>query len=75
MVLSDTYRLPADAASHNPPGRGLKHRREDDQMSVESAEPKRPDLASSTEKVKSKSGEKSGQGKSGKSGQNKTRPK
>ena len=72
--MSDTYRPPAEASGSFPPGRGLK-RREDDQMSVESVEPKRPDLASSTEKVKSKSGEKSGQGKSGKSGQNKTRPK
>ena len=82
MVLSDTYRLPADAASHNPPGRGLKHRREDDQMSVESVESKRQDLTSSAEKDKSKLNQKSGPSKStqkqtgkGQGSQNKSKPK
>ena len=73
--MSDTYRPPAEASNQGFPGRGLKHRREDDQMSVESVESKRPDLASSAEKGKNKPNPKSSQSKPGKGNVSQNKPK
>ena len=57
LVLSDSHVLlddgPGAAAGFS--GRGQKHRLDDDQMSVHSVEPKRPDVNTSAEKDKSKS--------------------
>ena len=55
LVLSDDLPTVAadEAARSQPPGRGQKHRLEDDQMSTESGS-KRKDLSASAEKNKSK---------------------
>ena len=53
MVLSDSYRVAPDAEGHDDHhGRGTKHRLDDDQMSVESVNSKRPDVSTSGEKNK-----------------------
>ena len=64
LVLSDDSPLlgqpsasPAAGASH-PPGRGQKHRLEDNQMSVKSSGSKHKDLTSSADKNRGKSGAK-----------------
>ena len=58
LVLSDNLppQLPegADGFESQQPGRGHKHRLDDDQMSVESSESKRPDVTTSAEKNHSK---------------------
>ena len=55
LVLSDSHKASNEASDQPPPGRGLKHRLDDDQMSVESTgESKRPDVSTSAEKNKQK---------------------
>ena len=56
LVLSDSAQPVSDDADGfqvQPPARGQKHRREDDQMSVES-DSKRPDVSTSAEKTRNK---------------------
>ena len=62
LVLSDNSQPQTedtDGFKSQQPPRGHKHRREDDQMSVESSESKRPDQSTSAEK---KSKQKAGKG-------------
>ena len=51
LVLSDNAPPHAAPEGFEPPAsRGRKHQREDDTMSVESADTKRPDVSTSAEK-------------------------
>lgn len=51
LVLSDSHVPPKEhTATHATSGRGMKHRMDDDQMSVQSTGSKRQDVASSAEK-------------------------
>ena len=64
LVLSDDSPLvgqpPASSAAgaSHPPGRGHKHRLDDDQISVQSSGSKRKDLTSSADKNKGRNGTK-----------------
>ena len=75
LVLSDSHKASNEASDQPPLGRGLKHRLDDDQMSVESVESKRPGLASSAEKGKNKPNPKSSQSKPGKGNGSQNKPK
>ena len=68
LVLSDSHVLPKEAQDQqHHSGRGTKHRLDDDQMSVQSGETKRQDLASSAEKNKTSKANKGNRGSKNKS--------
>ena len=67
LVLSDDVPPPEDdKAGYQTQGRGRKHQREDDQMSVESVTSKRQDVSSSAEKNRGRGGKNTGHGSRGK---------
>ena len=53
LVLTDSF-VASEPSGAQPPARGQKHRLDEDQMSVQSVESKRPDVTTSAEKNKAK---------------------